>query len=108
MAKPLWQLKRDFELMIVLETLKQNDNDREKVAKLLDITRRGLDKILDRHHMLKRRWTRPLPIPAKEAAADKVVEETASRVMQSIGRSELLGKKKNKRSKGNDDATDPG
>jgi DNA-binding NtrC family response regulator len=65
MAKSLAQLKHEFERMIVERTLKQNNDDREKTAVALGITGRTLDKILRRHHISKRRFTKPLPIPTQ-------------------------------------------
>ena len=63
MGKTLAQLKHEFEKMVVERTLKANENDREKTAAALGITGRALDKILRRHHISKRRFTKPLPIP---------------------------------------------
>lgn len=63
MGKSLAELMRDYERLIVLQTLQRNGNDRPKAAAALKITRRGLDKILSRNNISKRRYTRPLPIP---------------------------------------------
>ncbi len=66
MGKTLAQLKHEFEKMVVLQTLKANKDDRDKTAEALGITGRALDKILSRHHISKRRFTKPLPIPSNE------------------------------------------
>jgi DNA-binding NtrC family response regulator len=54
---------RDYERNIVAQTILRNGGNRDLAANALGITRRALDKILERHHMLiRRRFTRALPI----------------------------------------------
>jgi Bacterial regulatory protein, Fis family len=63
MGKTLRDLKRDYERNVVTETLKRYGWDRDQTAKILGITSRALDKILERHHLVKRRYTQPIPMP---------------------------------------------
>ena len=63
MSKSLRDLKFDFERTVVLKTLEQNSFDRRRTAKALQITLRALDKIFDRHHLVKRRFSKMLPLP---------------------------------------------
>jgi len=64
---------RDFERNLVAQTLQRNNGDRRKTAEALGVSERGLEKILNRHHMLRRRFTRPLPImpPATKKNQEK-------------------------------------
>lgn len=64
---------REHERSIVTQTLFRNGGNRKLTAQGLGITVRALEKILERHHILPRRFTKPLPItitksevPAKE------------------------------------------
>ena len=63
MSKSLRELKFEFERTVVMRTLQQNEFDRKKTAAALQITVRALDKIFDRHHLVKRRFSKVLPIP---------------------------------------------
>lgn len=65
--KTLRDLVRDYERSMVVQTLVRNNGNQVKTASALGITRRTLQKILERHHLLKRRYTKPLPIPVKES-----------------------------------------
>jgi len=69
MAKGLAQLLRDYEKHVVYTTLKANAMDKAKTAHALQITRRALDKMLERHRLVAPRYAKPLPIPriAKES-----------------------------------------
>lgn len=66
MGKPLRQLMRDYERQIVVQTLARNGGNYDTTASALGITRRALEKVLERHGLTKRRFTKPLPIPVKE------------------------------------------
>lgn len=63
MQKTLKDLKRDYERGVVTTTLAKNGGDHHKTSQALGITKRALEKILVRHHLLKRRFTKQLPIP---------------------------------------------
>jgi DNA-binding NtrC family response regulator len=63
MSKTLRDLKRDFERTVVMTTLTRYEGDRDMTAKVLGITSRALDKILERHHLVKKRYTQPIPMP---------------------------------------------
>jgi DNA-binding NtrC family response regulator len=75
MSKTLRDLKRDFERTVVMTTLTRHAGDRDLTAKVLGITRRALDKILERHHLVKRRYTLAIPMP-QEAEQPEKQEET--------------------------------
>ena len=64
MGKTLPQLLRDYEKQIVSQTLSRNAGNYDTTAAVLGVTRRALDKILARHGISKRRFTKLLPIPA--------------------------------------------
>jgi DNA-binding NtrC family response regulator len=66
----LRDLLHAYERTIVVTTLNRNDGDREKTCEALGITQRGLQKIMRRHHLLKRRFTQVLPIPPAEIKSD--------------------------------------
>lgn len=61
MSKGLKDLMRDYERTIVSQTLSRNGGDRNRVALVLKISRRALDKIIERHRICKPRFARPLP-----------------------------------------------
>lgn len=61
-GKGLRDLLREYERMIIMRTLAANGNDKAKTASALRMTRRALDKALERHRLVKRRYARPLPI----------------------------------------------
>lgn len=63
--KTLKQLMREHERVIVTQTLARNGGSYDRTAQVLGVTRRALDKILERHRLSKRRFTKPLPIPAQ-------------------------------------------
>lgn len=63
MAKGLLKLLRDYEKHVVFTTLKANGMDKAKTAVALQITRRALDKMLERHRLVPPRYAKPLPIP---------------------------------------------
>jgi DNA-binding NtrC family response regulator len=63
MGKTLRDLMRAYERTIVVTALNRNGGNREVTATVLGITRRALDKILERHHLVKKRYTQVLPIP---------------------------------------------
>ena len=54
---------RDYEKHIVIVTLRANASDKTLTANALQISRRALDKILERHRLARPRYARPLPIP---------------------------------------------
>jgi DNA-binding NtrC family response regulator len=63
MAKTYQELMLDYERTIITTTLARNNGDRQVAASVLGITRRTLEKILKRHHLVRSRFTKPLPIP---------------------------------------------
>jgi DNA-binding NtrC family response regulator len=64
MAKGLRHLMREYEKHLVQTTLKANGMDKARTAMGLQISRRALDKILERHRLVQQpRYARPLPIP---------------------------------------------
>lgn len=63
MAKTLHELLSEYERTIVKTTLSRNGGNRDVSAAALGVTRRALDKILKRHHLVRSRYTKPLPIP---------------------------------------------
>lgn len=63
--KTLRDLMREHERTIVIQTIAQNQGNRKLAAEALGITSRALEKILGRHHMLRRRYTKALPITKK-------------------------------------------
>ena len=63
MAKGLQQLLREYEKHVVFSTLKANGMDKAKTALALQITRRALDKMLERHRLVAPRYAKALPIP---------------------------------------------
>ncbi len=63
MGKPLKVLLFEYEREIVTRTLRASNGSRDVAASALGITRRGLEKILERHHLVSRRYTKILPIP---------------------------------------------
>jgi DNA-binding NtrC family response regulator len=63
MERGLKKLLRDYEKTIVVQTLARNNGDRAVAAQALGITKRALEKMLERHHLARRRFTRKLPIP---------------------------------------------
>ena len=71
MGKTLRDLKRDFERTVIMTTLERHDGDRDLTAKVLGITRRAFDKILERHHLVKRRYTLPIPMPQEPQQTKK-------------------------------------
>lgn len=60
--KSLKELVSEYEKMIVSKTLTANGFDRDQTAKALRIGRRTLDKILERHRLVRPRFARALPI----------------------------------------------
>lgn len=60
--KTLKSLMRDHERLIVTKTLERNGGDQQKASEALGITKRALQKILERHGLVKRRFTKPLKI----------------------------------------------
>lgn len=69
--KGLRQLLRQYERDIVVTTLKKHGGDKAKTAKALQISRRTLDKIMERHRLGARRYARPLPIPFGRSDDDR-------------------------------------
>lgn len=67
----LRQLLRDYEKMVVTKTLQTNGNDKEITAKALGISVRALNKILERHGLVRARFVKPLPIPVYDGSNDK-------------------------------------
>lgn len=67
MAKTLRELLNDYRLNIVRATLARNDGDRDRAAAVLGISRRALDKILKKHHLVRSRYTKALPIPSDKS-----------------------------------------
>lgn len=57
---------REHEKLIVERTLQANGRDRDVAAMALGVTRRGLEKIMERHGLLRPVMTKPLPIPYEE------------------------------------------
>lgn len=76
MGKTLRELMFEHERTILVATLKQNGNDRSLAAKALGITLRALEKALLRHHLVKRRYTRPLPTPGMKIKITGTRERT--------------------------------
>ena len=58
----LRELMMRHERQIVIDTLARHQGDRVLTAKALGVGRRTLDKLLERHHLAKRRYARVLPI----------------------------------------------
>jgi transcriptional regulator with GAF, ATPase, and Fis domain len=69
--KTLKSLMREHERLIVTKTLERNGGNQQLAANALGITMRGLQKILERHHLVKRRFTKPLPFFKKLLSAKK-------------------------------------
>lgn len=63
MAKTLRELMSVYERTIIQSTLARNNGNRDTTAEVLGITRRALEKILKRHHLVRSRYSKPLPIP---------------------------------------------
>ncbi len=59
-----------------MTTLSKHGGDRDETAKVLGITRRALDKILERHRLVKRRYTQIIPIPMLENLEPQQKKET--------------------------------
>lgn len=71
MGKSLPELMRAYERQIVVSTLARNNGNYDMTAAALGITRRALDKVLARHSISKRRFTRVLPIPSPPSKETK-------------------------------------
>ena len=71
MGKTLRELMHDHEREIVIRTMRANQGNYDLTAAALGVTRRALDKILLRHHLGKRRYTRALPIARPLQSIDK-------------------------------------
>ena len=71
MGKTLRELMHAHEREIVTRTMLANRGDYDLTASALGITRRALDKILLRHHLAKRRYTKALPITRQHKSPDK-------------------------------------
>jgi DNA-binding NtrC family response regulator len=63
MGKTLRDLVREYERDLVLRTLARNGQDRERARLALGLSPRGFAKVLERHHISAKRYTRRLPIP---------------------------------------------
>lgn len=59
----LKKLLSDYEKLVVTRTLQANAGDKEKAARALGITARALNRILERHGLVRPRFVRALPIP---------------------------------------------
>jgi len=75
MGKTLRELLRAYERDIVLKTMHANRGNYDLTAAALGITRRALDKILLRHHLAKRRYTKALPITRQHTATSMSKDE---------------------------------
>ena len=71
MHKGFHQLLREYEVVIISRTLQANNGDKELTAKALQVSRRSLDKMLERHRLVRPRFARPLPIPLVSTDDDK-------------------------------------
>lgn len=71
MAKTLKEHLRDHEKYIVKKTLEAHGGDKESVARVLGVSVRALNKILERHGLVRSRFARPLPIPVGRADDDR-------------------------------------
>jgi DNA-binding NtrC family response regulator len=60
--KTLKALMREYERMIVIKTMERNAGSQALSASALGITKRALQKILERQHLVKRRFTKALSI----------------------------------------------
>jgi transcriptional regulator with GAF, ATPase, and Fis domain len=60
--KTLKNLMREHERLIVVKTMERNGGNQQLSANALGITKRALQKILERQRLVKRRFTKPLPI----------------------------------------------
>jgi transcriptional regulator with GAF, ATPase, and Fis domain len=60
--KTLKNLMREHERLIVIKTMERNGGNQQLSADALGITKRALQKILERQRLVKRRFTKPLPI----------------------------------------------
>ena len=67
---------RAHERTIILKTLEVNKGNRRRSAEVLGITQRALEKILERHHLVKHRYSQVLPIPP--ASFSKETDEKKS------------------------------
>lgn len=73
MRKSLRQLLREYERVIVERTVVANGGDKDLTAMALGVSKRALYKILERHGLLRPRYTRLLPIPF--VVVDEKVED---------------------------------
>lgn len=67
----LKELMRAYEKSIVTQTLRANKGDKALTARALDISPRFLNKILERHGLIRPRFVRPLPIPVARTDDDR-------------------------------------